>query len=490
MVSGKQKSVSVIPSPEANFLKAEIESTNVARAKRALQVLCRLYRQNVRLSPKDIDGVEHAIIGALCSGRSDEKVRRWSLSAISQLGRAQFCWMAVKNAISNYPDEPQVLSSAIAALFKLNEAKAAGVILDTDVIAPEILTLSALQTVQSSQVQLPKVVIDIETADAMTLKLALVLVGLDRCPEQLFHPKFSNRQIVKVLGGHHERLVSQYSAWATAENPNLTTADLGIDVKSLSDQYENVRAYVYRLYSAENIYSKIGHGLLMQSVDDESNEARLGSAMGLRDTYYEGIEEVTLKWLFDEPDDEVRLYLLDHTVRQADKCTAYHATAKELFETEADGLVRARMQASAAKTSLHKEFLAIVHEEEEGLFSTGRLTIVNNNSFVNNGNVQGQVSLSGEASNSGTQTNQAMVGSPEKARETLGDVKALVEGLTIEHALKQEVADAVAVAHDKPQKETIDRVVDVLKKVETAVGSATVTGAKLIGLGATLAGLF
>jgi len=297
--------------------------------------------------------------------------------------------------------------------------------------------------------------------------------------------------MVKVLGSHHEPLVSQYSAWAVSENPHLAAKDLGIDVRNISDQPENVRAYVYRLYSAENAYSVLGYDLLLQSKQDESEEARLGCAMGLRDTYYNGIEDVTNEWFFSEPSDEVRSYILDHIVRQSDKSDVYYRRAKEIFaDSAADGVLRMRSQASAARTKLHKEFLAILHEEDDGLFSTERKMIVTNNSFNNFGSIQGQVSQSGDATNSGTQTNQAVVGAEEKARATLSEAKDLIGALSLEHSLKQEITDAISEAYDAPTASKVDRVIDGLKKAEEAVGSVAGIGASLGLLAAQLGGIF
>jgi hypothetical protein len=288
-------------------------------------------------------------------------------------------------------------------------------------------------------------------------------------------------------------MVSQYSAWATAENPNLTAFDLGINVQLIDDLPENVRSYVYRLYSSEEAYSHLQHDMIRRSSADQSVEARLGSAIGLRDTHYDGLEAIVLDWHFSEPDAEVRGYLLDHIVRQGAKSTIYRGIAMEIFgSAPKDGSKRQRMEASSAGGPLYQEFKRVIHEEDEGLFSTRR-TNVTNNTFNNFGSVQGQTSLSGSAVNSGSQTNQAVVGVTEQARQLLGQARETIEQLPVDLPVKAEVTAAIADAEAEPSKDKVDRVLAGLKKVEQATGSLAHTAgsvAKLASLAGVLSSLF
>ncbi|OWK25924.1 hypothetical protein AJ87_49210 [Rhizobium yanglingense] len=140
---GRRWNISTI---EATFLKGEIECGIPTRSKRALQTVCHFYRNGGSIIPAELNAFENAILGALNSGASDEKVRRWSLSALSNLGRKATCWATILAIISRYPDEPQVVSAAIAALFKLDLGEAQAAIAGQDLLAPELLVLSALQT--------------------------------------------------------------------------------------------------------------------------------------------------------------------------------------------------------------------------------------------------------------------------------------------------------------------------------------------------------
>lgn len=464
---------------EANFLKGEIESGNNARAKRALQIVCRLYRSNKGFLPGDNIKIENAVIGALASGRSDEKVRRWSLSALSQFGSSKACWTPVATAIQGFPDEPQVLSAGIAALFKMDRTKAATFLSSLDTVSSEILTLSARQAVGPTDPDIPSLTLNVDNSDPTTLKLGLVLVGLDQSPEFLFHEKHPNKVMVKDLGGHDDPLVSQYSAWAVAENKNMTIADLGIDLYDIGGRPENVRHYVYRLIAAENEYSLKYFDILNQGSTDESDEARMGTAMGLRDTYYEGIQDLTLKWISREDNDQVLSYVIDHVVRHASKQPLYERRAIELFVSFAsDGAMRERMMAAAAATPISREFKKILHEEDDGLFGKiGAMNVTNN---IGTLNMQGVNSISGNSHNSGQQMNVTNNDVSEQIIEKLLEVKSQIEMLNIDEELRKEALAAVSAAQQEPTPTKVQTAVAAIKKVAGVLGATTTYGSGLV----------
>jgi hypothetical protein len=73
----------------------------------------------------------------------------------------------------------------------------------------------------------------VENASPDLLKLALVVVGLDRAPQNMVHPRHDNSQLVRALGVHHDNVVSQYSIWAITENQSLGLKDLGVDIRNI-----------------------------------------------------------------------------------------------------------------------------------------------------------------------------------------------------------------------------------------------------------------
>lgn len=481
-----------LSSVESNFLKSEIECGIPARTKRALQTVCQVYRNSGSVLSADLNGFENAILGVLNSGASDEKVRRWSLAAISQLGRRENCWLTVLNVIAKYPEEPQVVSAAIAALFKFDLRTAQSTILATDEISPQLLLLSALQTTPSKDLDLSGLQVNIDTADPTTLKLCLVLVGLNKSPPHIFDPRFSNAQIVKVLGGHHEPLVSQYSAWAAAESPVLSASDLGIDIKKLDQQPENVRSYVYRLYGSERTYSHVQHEIIDMGSNDESVEARLGLAIGVRDTWYNGLDTLCQPWLHDETDDDVRDHVLDHVVSQAKHSRGYWLSSVDFYqEAERDLRKRQRMEAAAWRTDLYREFKRMVHQEEEGLFGDRGIQSVTNNNIINNHGTMGQTTQSGDIINKADNQNVLTIHQVGQARQTLEVARDQVRTIDIT-PITEEALAAIDKAHDMPTKDTLGTAVSSLKKVEeglSSVAASAGTAIKIGGLITTLAAM-
>lgn len=475
------KIVGSIDRNEANFLKGEIESGVNARAKRALQILCRLFRLRYGFLPGDKVKIENAIIGALSSGRSDEKVRRWSLSALSHFGTERACWSAVENVIRGFPDEPQVISAGIAALYKMNRSRAASFLISVDSVSSELLTLSAHQSLGPSDSELPALTLDVAKSDPTSLKLGLVLVGLEKSPEFLFDKKHSNKVMVKELGGHHDPLISQYSVWAVAENKFMSVADLGIDLYDIGSRPENVRHYVYRLFAAENTYSRETFGIVEEGSVDESDEARLGAAMGLRDTYYEGIQDLTIDWLFREENDEVRSYVVDHMVRHAAKQPLYDRYARELFASSgSDGAMRERMIASAAGAPIGREFRRILHQEDEGLFGKKETVNMTTNNHIGAVNMHGTSSISGDAINNGQQLNVTTHNVNNQIIEKLIEAKSQIGLLDLDANLKKEALDAVTEAEKEPTPTKVQAAIGAIRKVAAVIGEVTTFGAGLM----------
>ncbi|MBL0372611.1 hypothetical protein JJB09_11285 [Rhizobium sp. KVB221] len=451
---------------QASYLKSEIESGSVVRSKHALQQLCKMFRNGVVLQQDDRIGMEIAILGVLSSALSDEKVRRWALAALTYVGRKEVSRNAVLRAISDYPDEPQVLAAAIATIFKFDGSAAQKLISHHGACTAEMIALSALQTTNPRQLDLSNLRVNIETAEPVPLKLALVLVGLDRSPENVFDPRHSNAEIVKALGMHHEPIVSQYSVWAAAENPSLGIGDIGINVNDLAIQPPNVRSYVYRLYAEDSSLSTQRHEVIVQGSNDQDIEARLGLAIGLRENYYDGLEGITVDWFHDEDDPTVGAHVLDHIIAQAAKLATYEKIAIEHYEFASNDMKkRARMEASAAGTKIYSDFKRISIEQEAGLFGLSGGNVTNNN-FVNHGTVQGAISQSGKAVNEGDMQVSLTQAQIQDAWKVLDGVVTEIDAVPLSDEIKGEVRAAVTDARAQTDKLTLGGVVGILEKAE------------------------
>ena len=475
---------------QAGYLKSEIESGSVVRRKQALQQLCNSFRTGVALQQDDRISMEIAILGVLSSTASDEKIRRWALSALTYVGRKEVSRNAVLRAISDYPDEPQVLAAAIATLFKFDGSAAQKVLSHHGVCTAEMIALSALQTTDPKQLDLSHLKVNIETAEPVPLKLALLLVGLDRSPANIFDPRHSNAEIVRVLGTHHESIVSQYSVWAAAENPNLGAANIGIDLKNLDGQGPNVRSYVYRLFAEESAPSSQRHEIIVQGSKDSDNEARLGLAIGLRDSFYDGLEGVTVDWFHEEDDHDIGAYVLDHIIAQAEKVPTYEKIALEHYEFAAGDLKkRVRMEASAAGTRIYSDFKRKSIEQEAGLFGLMGGSVTNNNSFINNGTMQGAVSQSGPAINHGQMQAALTQGQIQEAWKVLDGVAAEIDSVPLSDEIKGELREAVGHAKGQTDKDTLGAVVGVLEKAENGLKAVSGMADHAIKVGTLILGL-
>ena len=413
-------------------------------------------------------------------GGSDEKVRRWSLSALSLIGRRQSSLRTVKLALQTCQDEPQVMSAAIAALYALDPLGAGSFIRKSDYLDPRISFLSALQSTASKKIDLEPPKIDIETCDSLTLKLSLLLVGMNRSPENLFHPRFSNREIVRELWKSDDTIVAQYSAWAAAENPNLTSSDIDLDVSDIEARPENQRSYIYRLYGSDPTYSEKRNQVIILGSGDPSAEARLGCAIGILDSWYEGLEEITSDWFFDEPNEDARLAILDHIVRQSQRCDAYSDLAVELFEGfENDKTICDRMIAQAARLPLSNKLKKIESERSSGLLFPMEMQKMTNNFTFNNPSFQGQTSFGeGDNINNGHQNNEAQQDNRAVIVESLKEAQKEVADLPISEEIKGEANEALASAAASPSRTNLERAMVALETCDKALGKVQGIGDK------------
>src|SRR5690606_30166602 len=104
-------------------------------------------------------------------------------------------------------------------------------------------------------------------------------------------------------------------------------------------------------------YSEEQREVILLGAEDLDSEARLGCAIGIMDTWFDGVEEIARDWYFREPEEEHQLCLLDHFVKQSRKSEAYFSLALELYEGfENDGAKTNRMLAQASRLPISNEF--------------------------------------------------------------------------------------------------------------------------------------
>lgn len=463
-----------------DYLKSQLETGDPIRAKKALQELCKYYRDGYCIHPAQLAGVEQTIIGLLYTQANDEKVRRWALNALARIGREPQCMDAIVHTFQSYEHEPQTSASAIAAIFRMS--RKATTILKRLNFDEQMKTLAALQHVDANKLDLTSLPIEVETASPDLLKLSLVLVGLDRAPLNLLHPRFHNQELVRALGGHHDNVVSQYTVWAITENPALGLRDLGIDIRLVEDQPSNVRSWIFRLIAMNAEDAERNFEYIELGSRDPAEDARSGLALGLKRTYFDGLELLVIDWFLSEPNAEIRQHLLDHMITQAAECASYETMILDVYEKEPDqSPLRRRMEATAAGTSLYSRLKRAQFSED--LFGGGRTV---NNTYNISGGVQGgAVSFGGNASNSGDTTNTYSPDIIESIQAELVRLEREVHGASIDATIKEQLLNDVSAAKAEPTPTLLGNVVQRIRHT----GELVLAGTAIWEIGHVLAKL-
>lgn len=474
---------------ETEYIRSQIESGDNVRIKSALQTLSKSYRRGVRVHPNQLRGIVNSVTATAFHAKIDEKVRRWVLNALARVGNEGDCIPAVLYLIKNYPQEPQTVASGIAAIYKLCNKSDPEVVLAGISFDPQMRTLAALQHVPASKLDLKDLPLDVEKATPDLLKLALLVVGLDRSPENLLNPRHSDAEMVKALGQHHDAVVSQYSVWAITENDRLRLAHLGLNLKDIESHPDNVRGWLFQLLAIEATDAEPHWEYVSLGMGDPATEARKGLAVGLKNTFVDVFEPLVLEWVATEPDPEVRQHIMDHIVRQAERSPKYERYAIEIFDGEPAGsALRHSMEASAVQTPIYPKFRQIGAGAPD-LFERNLIVVKKQ---YNIGSINaGAVALDGStAVNLGTTNVQALSQQQiDMAQAELAKLEAVLHDATgLPEDKRREALSHVADAKADPSPSKISKVIEVighlgtLAEAGTALAPYAVTLGSLIGI--------
>lgn len=217
---------------EATYLELQLVGPDSTAKKNALQRLCRLYRLGQRLrSP------EHTVLlvlGLLYD--SDKKVVRWALNASAFLVKGDRIG-AVIDAIDRNREDPDILGAGVAALAATHDEDNLRELLEGRGLPLQGATLlAAAQKLPQLGGSLVNNRINIDTAPIPELRLASVLVGIEKAPEHMFDSNHPNSSIIGALNSHPDAVVAQYSIWATMENKELGLAHVRIPLADVMAQ--------------------------------------------------------------------------------------------------------------------------------------------------------------------------------------------------------------------------------------------------------------
>ncbi|WP_224655019.1 5'-methylthioadenosine/S-adenosylhomocysteine nucleosidase [Mesorhizobium sp. CO1-1-2] len=233
------------------------------------------------------------------------------------------------------------------------------------------LLFAAAQYNNSYQGDLGKSILNIEVASPAELRFAMLLVGLNKSPENLFSRSFSNSQIIGDLNSHPDSLVAQYSVWATCENPHMGIGELRLPLRDIECHPANVRGWVYQLLTSDAETARRYNEYLIFGSEDSSSEAREGLSIGIRDIFFDSIERLVLDWFDDEETPSIRNRLLEHMAHNAQRYPPYATPVMDIYRTANTGsLLRARIEAAARSTPLALDLRKMALQiESEDLFA-------------------------------------------------------------------------------------------------------------------------
>lgn len=472
---------------EVRYIRQQLDRSEPLRVQRALQDLSRLYRKGFRIRAELLGPVQNSILGLVHSFVNERKVVRWALNTLAQLGRTAPCEDAIRHVLTTHTADPESIAAAIAALFKLNNNAAE--VLRRFGFDPQTVVLAALQHVPPNKLDLSCLPLPVETASPELLKLALIVVGLNRSPKRLFHPRLSNAQMVKAMGAHHDPIVVQYSIWAITENSDLNLSSLGVPLKHFENYPANVRSWLMQLVSANAADAARHFELVTVGAGDRSDVVRAGLALGLRDTYVDGLDAVVLEWLAAEQDVEVRQLLFDHLVRQSDRSPSYHRWVTTTYEDEPVGSpLRQRIEFTAQGLRVSTELRQIAARQQPDLFRG--VTFVAGDQKFEFGNIQaGAVSVTGNATNSGQQAFNLSQQVMQAIESELARAERELQAAHLDEKTKADALATIRAARREPSPDRLGKAIEVLGRAEAVTTKAAATGTALSTIAAGLARL-
>lgn len=455
------KTVGFIPHAEESYILLLLGHIEPDGKERGLERLCAYYQRGYRL--RDPHPFHQAFIA--CLYQQVGSVRRWALNAVAVAGARAVHLQAVLDAIERDRADDDIFAAGIGALVALTRDDEREALLSKANVELEgVALLAAAQQADSFKGKLAKQRVNIETASAPELRLAAVLLGLDKAPEHLFDLGHDNSAVIGRLDTHPDALVAQYAVWSICEHPALNLRHMSSSIRDIEGPPERVRGYTYRLMTQDDQLAEVHREYILLGSEDPSAKARGGLAGGLAKAFYDGLEQTTLDWFDSEPDQGIKGELLDHIVLFSHRSPIY--TAKAVDEYDAAGLgslSRARMRAAAEGRPLYGEFRKRDLIGESGLLFAGsalpffggntlttiNATTVNAGLIGDNANVKGGVNV--------VQTNYV-----ERAATALMELRQLLVEAG-DDKIVQEGRDLVAVAQASPTKGSVGKVLSWMK---------------------------
>jgi hypothetical protein len=466
--------------------------------KAGLQRLCAHYDDGYRLA----DPHEYRLLIRALIWDEHSIVRRWAYKGLAMIGERHDATMLVQRLRAEDDFENQTWgTTAIVALAR--EWKVEQICEQTGLQRTDALLLAARLFAPPRWLrdnsQLP--VVNIDKADSLTLKWASLLSGYDRAPSNLFDPAHENRILLGKLNNHPVADVSEYSVWALWQHPAYAVNDLGLSLDRIRARPENVRRWINRLLTKDASFLAQNLDLFDELRRDSAVTAREGLALGMRRTFVSGLEHYILDWHDVEPEEIVRILLLEHMAQSADESLDYCDIVEGNYRSAGPTTgMRKRLLAASAGHALHINLRRIEVEErrskEISLFpeitntnlAVGSI-IMNQSNFTAGRDISAQNIVGGDMIGSANSAIQNMSPSREADQALLQQIMKLLPGATgLTEPEKKSVAHAVtAIAQDKNSSEK-STLIGLLKKMREGAGAVAGTAGQLDGLIHTISG--
>ncbi len=416
-------------------------------------------------------------------------VRRWCYKALAYLGRADDIRTLSERLRTESDQENQTW--IMSAIFSLSRG---GTVLEicreTGAEYSDAMALAALLygkgAIERIGADLPKV--DVETADALTLKWCALLAGYEKAPPNLFHPHFENRSLLGVLNKHDAAEVAEYSVWALWKSSEFTMDDLAIQPHQFLSRPENVRRWTNRLIAQTPPFLAANLDLFEDLYDDVELKAREGLALGIRDIHIPELEPHVMRWYGREDDGDLRELILEHMAVSDGHDTSYFELLYDQYSrAEAGGSLRRRLRAAVSGRGgrLFQEFnrvdaASFLMGSSAALFGDDQsqrslLTMNTNNTIFNIGrDLNAQNVAGGDLVSIANESVQQLKQDNAELADVLEQIIALARqqgAFTTEQSTK--LLGAVDAVAKEPTKENKGRLLDTLKTLAGFVSVAS-----------------
>ena len=418
--------------------------------------------------------LELQLLGLLSKKSKNPKLTMWALNAIAFVGTETSCAQAITDCVQQFEENAEVVASGIAALQKIcRHNKSISQISKNT--SEQVLLLASLRHLPAHHVDVSSSKIKIDDSSPDLLRLALILVGTNKAPENLFDPNHDNSKIVKALGAHEDSIVRQYSCWAAVEHPNLGYDDLGIPFAQIQEQPANVRAWMYEVLCDSGPMSGQTIEFIEEGSRDVEQRAQTGLSHGIRQFYLDGVENIVLDWHAATGNSEVRQNLEYHMASNAEHVSEYADVARYVFSQARPGSEeRANLLSAATGSTLYPQLKAIEAKGDPAflgffeLYEKGVTQTVNNNTFNISGGQVGAISGVGDAVNTGDLT----INSLDDFQAALSQIIGSISNSSLSTEEKRSLRANIEHAQKTPNKSTFD----ALKALITSINEKVVNG--------------